>query len=95
MVIVGAPGSTQPSLIPPTALAEQADRAVGFTNTLPLSAQPGTCILRKLATSSDDQAVWATAHDSEQASYVNGKLQVFLDLPGRALADATRTARPG
>ena len=33
MVIVGAPGSTQPSLTPPTAaelLAEQADRAVMF-----------------------------------------------------------------
>lgn len=43
MVIVGAPSSTQPSLILPTAaelLAEQADRAVTFTNTPPLSAWP-------------------------------------------------------
>jgi hypothetical protein len=79
MVIVGAPGSTQPSLTPPTAaelLAEQADRAVTFTNTQPLFAQPGTWILRDLATSSGNQTVWATADDSEQASYVNGKLQV-------------------
>jgi hypothetical protein len=49
--------------------------------------------LRKLATSSDDQAVWATAHDSEQASYVNGKLQVFLDLP--AGHSPTLPAPPG
>lgn len=79
MVIVGAPGSTQPSLTPPTAaelLAEHADRAVTFTNTLPLFAKPGTWILRDLATSSGDQTVWATADDSEQASFVNGKLQV-------------------
>jgi hypothetical protein len=79
MVIVGAPGSTQPSLTPPTAaelLAEQADRAVTFTNTAPLFAEPSTWILRNLATSSGDQTVWATADDSEQASYVNGKLQV-------------------
>jgi hypothetical protein len=79
MVIVGAPGSTQPSLTPPTAaelLAEHADRAVTFTNTPPLFAKPGTWILRDLATSSGDQTVWATADDSEQASFVNGKLQV-------------------
>ena len=79
MVIVGAPGSTQPSLTPPTAaelLAEQADRAVTVTNTPPLFAKPGTWILRDLATSSGNQIVWATADDSEQASYVNGKLQV-------------------
>ena len=79
MVIVGAPGSTQPSLTPPTAaemLAEQADRAVSFTNTAPLFAEPSTWILRNLATSSGDQTVWATADDSEQASNVNSKLQV-------------------
>jgi len=79
MVIVGAPGSTQPSLAPPTAaelLAEQADRAVTFTNTLPLFAQPRTWILRELATSSGHQTVWATADDSEQASYADGKLEV-------------------
>jgi hypothetical protein len=79
MVIVGAPGSTEPSLTPPTAaelLAEQAVRAVTLTNSRPLFAQPSTWILRELATSSGDQEVWATADDSEQASYVNGKLQV-------------------
>jgi hypothetical protein len=79
MVIVGAPGSTQASLTPPTPaelLAEQADRVVTFTNALPLIVQPKTWVLRELATSSGDQPVWATADDSEQASYVDGKLQV-------------------
>ena len=79
MVIVGAPGSTQPSLTPPTAaemLAEHADRAVTFTNNFPPLVKPGTWVLRKLATSSGNQTIWATADDSEQASYVNGKLQV-------------------
>ena len=79
MVVVGAPGSTRPSLTPPTAaelLAEQADRAVTFTDTQPLFAKPSTWILRELATSSGHQTVWATADDSEQASYVNGKLKV-------------------
>lgn len=81
MVIVRAPGSTQPSLTPPTAvemLAEQADRAVTWVSgpqQLAL-ARSGTWILRKLATSSGDTTVWATSDDSEQASYVNGKLQV-------------------
>jgi len=78
-VIVGAPGSTQPSLTPPTAaelLAEQADRAVTFTSSVPPVIEPGTWVLRKLATSSGEQTIWATADDSEQASYVNGKLQI-------------------
>jgi hypothetical protein len=79
MVIVGGPGSTQPSLVPPTAaelLAEQADRAVTFTNDLPPRVKPGTWILRDLATPSGNTTVWATADDSEQASYVNGQLVV-------------------
>jgi hypothetical protein len=79
MVIVGAPGSTRPSLTPPTAaelLAEQADRAVTFTNRPAPFVQPSTWTLRELATSSGDQTAWATADDSEQASYVNGRLQV-------------------
>jgi hypothetical protein len=79
MVIVGAPGSTQPSLTPPTAaemLAEHADRAVTFTNNFPPFVKAGTWVLRKLATSSGNQTIWATADDSEQAMYVNGKLQV-------------------
>jgi hypothetical protein len=78
-VVVGAPGSTQPSLAPPTAaelLAEQADRAVTFTNAAPLYALPKTWILRELATASGDKTIWATADDSEQASYVHGKLVV-------------------
>jgi hypothetical protein len=79
MVIVGAPGSTRPSRTPPTAaelLAERADRAVTFTNSMPLIAEPGTWVLRTLATPSGEQTIWATADDSAQASYVNGKLQV-------------------
>jgi hypothetical protein len=78
---VAGPGRTQPSLTPPTAaelLAEQADAVVseGWNqNDPPLMPLPGSWILRKLATSSGDQAVWATADDSEQASYVNGTLQ--------------------
>jgi len=79
MVIVGAPGSTQPSLTPPSAaelLAEQANRAVTFTNSPQPFPQASSWILRELATSSGDQPVWATADDSEQASYINGKLVV-------------------
>jgi hypothetical protein len=78
-VIVGAPGSAKPSLTPPTAaelLAEQADRAVTFTSSVPPVIEPGTWVLRKLATSSGQQTIWATADDSEQASYVNGQLQI-------------------
>jgi len=85
-VIVAGPGSTQPSLTPPTAaerLAELADNAYSefLPQTQPLTNYlqyigPGTWMLRQLATSSGDQTVWATADDSEQASYVNGKLEV-------------------
>ena len=79
MVIVGAPGSTQPSLTPPNAaelLAEHAARAVTFTNAPSPSAKATTWVFRELATSSGNKQVWATADDSEQASYINGKLQV-------------------
>jgi hypothetical protein len=79
MVIVGAPDSTQPSRTPPTAaelLAEHADRAVTFTDYPSVIARPRTWVLRELATSSGDQAIWATADDSVQASYVNGRLKV-------------------
>jgi hypothetical protein len=78
MAIVGAPGSTQPSLTPPTAaelLAEQAD-AVTSASYFPLFAQPDSWVMRELATPAGDQTVWATADDSEQASYVDGKLHV-------------------
>jgi hypothetical protein len=95
MVIVGAPGSTQPSLTPPTAaelLAEQADRAVTFANSPQLSPQASTWILRELATSSGGQTVWATADDSEQASYVNGKLVVCSR--SQACASSTQWLMP-
>jgi hypothetical protein len=95
MTIVGAPGSTQPSLTPPTAaelLAEQADRAVSYTNGPPGTIQPGTWIMRKLATSSGDQTVWATADDSEQASYTGGQLQVCSRTA--ACAKSTRWLMP-
>jgi hypothetical protein len=81
-VIVGAPGSTQPSLTPPTAaelLAERADAAATPSPVITWwspNLLPGSWILRELATSSGKQTVWATADDSEQASYVNGRLQV-------------------
>jgi hypothetical protein len=78
MAIVGAPGSTQPSLTPPTAaelLAEQAD-AASSASYFPLFAEPDSWVLRELATPAGDQTVWATADDSEQAAYVGGKLQV-------------------
>ena len=79
-VIVGALGSTQPSLTPPTAaelLAEQAAAANSFGGSgAPPDVLPGTWIKRNLATSSGDRTVWATADDSKQASYVEGKLQV-------------------
>ena len=90
MVFVGAPGSTQPSSTPPTAaelLAEQADLAVSEFRRASLLVQPGTWVLRELATSSGDHPVWATADDSEQASYVNGKLEVC----SRSAACATST----
>jgi hypothetical protein len=79
MVLVGAPASTQPSRTPPTAaelLAEQADLVVSEYRRPSLLVQPGTWVLRELATSSGVHPVWATADDSEQASYVNGKLEV-------------------
>jgi hypothetical protein len=86
MVLVAGPGSTKPSLTPPTAaerLAELADNAysVFYPQTQPLTNYlgligPGTWMLRQLATSSGDKTVWATADDSEQASYLNGKLEV-------------------
>jgi hypothetical protein len=81
MVLVAGPGSTQPSTAPPSAaqlLAEEAEQAEAFPpgSTGAQLASPGGWILRDLVTSSGDQAVWANADDSEQASYVNGKLQV-------------------
>jgi hypothetical protein len=79
MVIVGAPGSTRPSLAPPTAaelLAERADQAVSWVSGPRPNAGPGAWVVRELATSSGDHTVWATGDDSKQASYVDGKLRV-------------------
>ncbi|HEX6452976.1 MAG TPA: CU044_5270 family protein [Trebonia sp.] len=95
MTIVGGPGSTKPSLTPPTAaelLAEQADRAVSYSSGPPQVIKPGTWIMRKLATSSGDQTVWATADDSEQASYTGGQLQVCSRTA--ACAKSTRWLMP-
>ena len=97
MVLVAGPGSTQPSTVPPSAaqlLAEQAEQAAAFP---PASAgadfaSPGRWILRDLVTSSGHQMVWATADDSEQASYVNGKLQVCAR--SAACARSTRWLMP-
>jgi hypothetical protein len=78
-VLVGAPGSTEPSLTPPTPaelLAEQADRAVTYVSAPPRVVRPETWVLRELATPAGRQTVWATADDSAQASYVGGSLQV-------------------
>ncbi len=90
-VIVGAPGSTQPSLTPPTAaelLAEQAAVAGSFGgSTPPPYILPSTWIKRTLVTSSGEETVWATADDSKQASYVDGKLRVC----SRSAACATST----
>ena len=81
MVLVAGPGSTRPSTTPPSAaelLAEQAEQAdafpAGFAGGQLIS--PSRWVLRDLATSSGNRTVWATADDSEQASYVNGRLQV-------------------
>ena len=96
MVIVGAPGSTQPSLTPPNAaelLAEHAARAVTFTNAPSPSAKATTWVFRELATSSGNKQVWATADDSEQASYINGKLQVCSR--SAACAASTQWLMPG
>jgi len=80
-VLVTGPGSTTPGTTPPSAaelLAERAEGTAafppGFTGVELVG--PGRWIVRDLATSSGDQTVWATADDSEQASYVHGKLQV-------------------
>jgi hypothetical protein len=50
-------------------------------------------VLRELDTSSGKQKVWATADDSEQASYVNGQLQVCSR--SAACATSTQWLMPG
>jgi len=77
-VLVAGPGSTRPSTTPPSAaelLAGQAEQAATDYSVAGY-AGPAIWIVRDLATSSGDKTVWATGDDSEQASYVNGKLEV-------------------
>jgi hypothetical protein len=102
-VLVGAPGSTQPSLTPPSPaelLAERAAQAVESLPDnstyalalLPSQADGSTWVLRQLDTPAGSQAVWATGDDSQQASYVDGKLQVCARTA--ACAASTRWLMP-
>jgi hypothetical protein len=78
-VLVAGPGLTQPSAAPPSAaelLAEQAEQAAADYSVQESHGGPARWVVRDLATSSGDQTVWATGDDSEQASYVHGKLRV-------------------
>jgi hypothetical protein len=81
-VLVTGPGSTQPGTTPPSAAellaeqAEQAEEATADNAVRGWSAGPAVWVVRDLATSSGNETVWATGDDSQQASYVNGKLQV-------------------
>ncbi len=74
-------GSTQPSTAPPSA-AEQAGEHIadneqwGIDQSKVYHVTPGQWLYRDLRTHGKDQAVWATADDSEQADYVNGILQM-------------------
>jgi hypothetical protein len=54
---------------------------------LPSQASGSTWVLRQLDTPAGSQAVWATGDDSQQASYVDGKLAVCA----RTAACATST----
>ncbi len=102
-VIVSAPGSTRPSLTPPGPAELLAERAAQAVESLPdnstyalalLPSQAGgsTWVLRQLDTSTGSQAVWATGDDSQQASYVDGKLQVCARTA--ACAASTRWLMP-
>lgn len=102
-VLVGAPGSTRPSLTPPSPaelLAERAAQAVEYlpdNSTYALALLPGqadgsTWVLRQLDTPTGSQAVWATGDDSQQASYVDGKLQACARTA--ACAASTRWLMP-
>lgn len=74
-------GSTQPSTTPPSA-AELAAEKIYFYEEYEYytpkinNVAPGQWLYRDLRTDGNDQEVWATADDSEQATYVNGTLQV-------------------
>jgi hypothetical protein len=74
-------GSTQPSTTPPSA-AELAAEKIDFYEEYEYytpkinHVAPGQWLYRDLRIDGNDQEVWATADDSEQAAYVNGTLQV-------------------
>jgi len=74
-------GSTQPSTTPPSA-AELAAEKIYFYEEYEYytpkvnHVAPGQWLYRDLRTGGNDQEVWATADDSEQAAYVNGTLRV-------------------
>jgi hypothetical protein len=75
-------GSTQPSTVPPTA-AELAAEKIDYYQSNVRDPQtqirnvPGDqWLYREISTGGKEQPIWATADDSAQARYVNGKLQV-------------------
>ena len=59
---------------------------------LPSQAYGSTWVLRQLDTPAGSQAAWATGDDSQQASYVDGKLQVCARTA--ACAASTRWLMP-
>jgi hypothetical protein len=79
--LVAELGSTQPSTAPPSATelaAERIDFFQEYYYSTPkiMSVLPGQWLYRDLRTDGRDRQIWATADDSAQAQYVNGKLQV-------------------
>jgi hypothetical protein len=74
-------GSTQPSTTPPSAAELAAEKIYFYEEYAYYTPKinhvtPGQWLYRDLRTDGQDQDVWATADDSEQATYVNGTLQV-------------------
>lgn len=72
-------GSTQPSTTPPSAAELAAERLLwDGSNSVqpPARYTPDQWLYRDLRTGGSDRQVWATVDDTEQASYVNGTLQV-------------------
>jgi hypothetical protein len=74
-------GSTQQAVAPPDA-AEQAAEKIDFYEEYEYytpkinSVLPGQWLYRQVRTGATSAEIWATADDSAQASYVDGKLQV-------------------
>jgi hypothetical protein len=75
-------GSTQPSTVPPTAATLAAEKIDYYqSNVVDPQKQIRNVagdqwLYRDISTAGQEQPVWATADDSAQAEYVNGKLQV-------------------